>query len=145
MLEKIERLRTKPQHIRNRYAFWISFFITLLIVAIWGSTLPSRFAAAPSMPEENAEGESAWSRYTASFASMLENARSHFSGWTVENQASTSSSTEERIDLVEFVASSTASKEVATSTPSAPSATSTANSTATSSASSTASTTPEGM
>ena len=44
MLKKIEALRKKPKNIRNRYAFWIATIATLVVVVVWGTTLPTRFA-----------------------------------------------------------------------------------------------------
>ncbi len=43
MLKKIESLRTKPKHIRNRYAFWLALSVTLSIALVWGAHVPSRF------------------------------------------------------------------------------------------------------
>lgn len=43
MLKKIESLRKKPRHVRNRYAFWTALIFTLILGVVWGTTLPARF------------------------------------------------------------------------------------------------------
>lgn len=42
LLSKIEDLRTQPVSVRNRYAFLIALTLTLVIVVLWATTLPSR-------------------------------------------------------------------------------------------------------
>ena len=42
-MDFLSRIRTKPSHIKVRYAFVTAFSVTLVITFIWGSTLPARF------------------------------------------------------------------------------------------------------
>lgn len=43
MLSKIEALRKQPKKIRDRYAFYSAFMVTLVIAIIWGFSLPIRY------------------------------------------------------------------------------------------------------
>jgi len=45
LIEYIERLRTRPLAQRRRFALLFSGFVTLIIAALWGLTLPARFAS----------------------------------------------------------------------------------------------------
>jgi hypothetical protein len=42
MLRKLEKLRTQPKDVRNRYAFWYAFLFTAVIAVFWLSTMPAR-------------------------------------------------------------------------------------------------------
>ncbi len=100
MLKKIEALRKEPKHVRNRYAFWTAFFVTLVIIVVWGSTLPARFMPG-QMQEPSTENN--WSDYKNALGSVLNGAFSRFGEITTEKAPEEAP---ERIDFVELVASS---------------------------------------
>jgi hypothetical protein len=80
MFERLEKLRTKPKHIRDRYAFWLSAGVTLCIFGIWATTLPPRLAVlrdgGSKLADDNSN--STWSRASAAV-------RSSWSGWDAES------------------------------------------------------------
>ena len=39
MMEKLEKLRTKPDHVKRRIAFGVSFCVSLVILMFWVSSL----------------------------------------------------------------------------------------------------------
>ena len=45
LIEYIERMRTRPPHERTRFALLMAGSVTGVVVALWGLTLPARFAA----------------------------------------------------------------------------------------------------
>lgn len=144
MLKKIEALRKEPRHVRNRYAFWTAFCVTLLIIVVWASTLPARFGQTEAPVAH--QRESNWGEYKNALGSVLSGAFSRFGAIKTEKDAETPP---ERIDFVELVASSTNAETTATSTDVQPDlGTTTASTTATSSptldATSTATTTEIG-
>lgn len=47
MLHKIEQLRKKPKHVRDRYAVSGALLVTALVAVIWVASLPSRFNEVP--------------------------------------------------------------------------------------------------
>jgi len=106
MLKKIESLRKQPEHVRNRFAFWTALFVTLIIAALWGSTLPARFENTQAAEEEE-QGTSSWSTLSSSFQDFFKNGAAQFGKITVQQK--TVEEPPQRIDLVELVASSTAS------------------------------------
>jgi len=70
MLRKLEKLRTQPKDVRNRYAFWYAFLFTAVIAVFWLSTMPARVGVLSinEPPREKAEGGFArmWSSMKAS-------------------------------------------------------------------------------
>jgi hypothetical protein len=135
MLDKIEALRKEPVHVRNRYAFWVAFCVTLLIALVWALSLPSRFATQQEVPEEIVITDET-SRMGAVFASAVLRLREivdTFRSSTQEGDIATSSDKEE-LDFKALIASSTEKRR------SAETGTSTASSTATSTVSSSTST-----
>lgn len=44
LLKKIESLRNQPKAVRNQYAFGTALVGTLLVVLVWGVSLPARFS-----------------------------------------------------------------------------------------------------
>lgn len=47
LLRKIEYLRTQPVAVRNQYAFGTAVSVTLLILLVWGISIPARFSLEP--------------------------------------------------------------------------------------------------
>lgn len=131
MLKKIEALRKKPKEVRNRYAFSVALLVTTIILVVWGSTLPARLApeSVEVAAQEKTE-ESSFQKYKEAFSSLLSRTAEQFSAIVgISDEAATSSSNE-RIDFVELVASSSRQQEngqpsEATSTSSTTTATST--------------------
>ncbi len=111
MLDKIESLRKEPVHVRNRYAFWVAFCVTLIIAIIWGISLPSRLAQEQVPLEQEPEVVEDVSR----LGELLTNAGNRFaeiiqsfrSTPVADTQATT---TKEQIDFAELIASSTERK-----------------------------------
>ncbi len=73
MLHKIEQLRKKPKHVRDRYAFWFAFLFTVCVAGVWATTLPARFLALSetevTAPEEIGVAGERWSGLLASVRS----------------------------------------------------------------------------
>jgi hypothetical protein len=131
MLEKIEALRRKPQHIRNRYAFWTAFCITFLILVLWGSTLPARFASQETQAPVAEEG-GGFGAYKEAFGSLFFKAAETFTSLKKESPDEDFADTQpQRIDFVELVASSSRNESVSASTTSTTTATSSAYATST--------------
>jgi hypothetical protein len=40
----LERIRSKPPHVRGQYAFWFSVSVTAVVAVIWATTIPARFS-----------------------------------------------------------------------------------------------------
>jgi hypothetical protein len=94
MIEKIEALRKKPRHVRNRYAFWVAVLITLVIVGVWSLTLPARISHIEGVQAEKLEEENDLSEISRTLGSVFSRAKNAFS--MIGNQASsTSSSTQD--------------------------------------------------
>ncbi len=55
-MDLLERLRTKPHYVKTRYAFLVALSVTFLILVVWVSTLPARFAELSIMQAEHIEG-----------------------------------------------------------------------------------------
>lgn len=55
MLEHIENMRSKPEHVRRRYAFVVSFSITAVIFFGWIASYG--FSSAPVLADTNSNGE----------------------------------------------------------------------------------------
>ena len=102
MLGKIEALRRKPPHVRNRYAFWIASSLTLIIVVVWSSTLPSRFQdeeiIEEPLPSNNTGG------YVETVRSFFSGIGDRMGGQEVPTEQNVGP---ERVNLVELVASTT--------------------------------------
>ncbi len=56
MLEHIENMRAKPEHVRRRYAFLVSFSVSALIFVGWIASYG--FSSSPILTQKNADGES---------------------------------------------------------------------------------------
>jgi hypothetical protein len=56
MMEHIENMRTKPEHVRRRYAFLVSFSISALILVGWIASYG--FSTSPVLTQKNADGDS---------------------------------------------------------------------------------------
>ena len=57
MLHKIESLRKEPKSVRNRYAFGIALSVTMLVVIVWGISLPSRIENVVQVKEKSKSDE----------------------------------------------------------------------------------------
>lgn len=111
MIEKIESLRKKPPHVRNRYAFWIALCLTTLIVIFWATTLPGRFASIESKAA-NQKDVSREIGISKSLAPFITRAQEAFSALVQQPEATTTvtvpiGSTREDIDFQALLASST--------------------------------------
>ncbi len=72
MLQKIESLRKKPKHIRNRYAFGVAASITLIVALVWGVSLPSRFSEQSSVAtKKSAEQTTAFTDELSEMAALI--------------------------------------------------------------------------
>lgn len=49
MLKKIEELRKRPKHVRDRYAFVSALVFTSAVAMIWVVSLPARFSETPEV------------------------------------------------------------------------------------------------
>lgn len=110
MLNKIEAMRKKPKHVRNRHAFWIALCVTLLIALFWITTLPARFAP----PQETGEIEQAreeMGNFSRSAKELFSRAFSAVASLrsTLEDTQETATSSRQTLDLDALVASSTTS------------------------------------
>ena len=56
MLEHIENMKTKPEHVRRRYAFLVSFSISAIIFAGWMASYG--ISSSPVLAEKTKDGES---------------------------------------------------------------------------------------
>ena len=76
MLDRLEKLRAKPKHVRDRYAFWVAVGVTLCVVGVWVTTLPPRLAVLRDGSQDlsSDNSNSAWSRASAAV-------RSGWNGW----------------------------------------------------------------
>lgn len=48
----LERMRTKPQHVKGQYAFLGALLFTAVVGSIWVASLPARFAEVTQQAEE---------------------------------------------------------------------------------------------
>ena len=55
MLEHIENMKSKPEHIRKRYAFVVSFTFTMVILLGWLASYG--ITSSPVLTDSNAKGE----------------------------------------------------------------------------------------
>lgn len=97
MIEKIEALRKKPRHVRNRYAFWIALLITLVIVGVWSLTLPSRISNIEGTQAEVPEAESSASSISKNLNSAFSRMKDAFS--LISKQASSTDPASEDVPL----------------------------------------------
>ncbi|OIP77532.1 MAG: hypothetical protein AUK16_01655 [Parcubacteria group bacterium CG2_30_44_11] len=81
MFAKLDELRKKPKHVRNRYAFWLATIFTLCVAGVWVTTLPTRLAlitstaaGTVSTAEVRTLG-SRWSSMTAAVRSSFNRSR----------------------------------------------------------------------
>jgi hypothetical protein len=86
MFTKLEALRKKPKHVRDRYAFWFASLATFCIAGVWATTLPAKFSTIMGVdvttPVEVAEANSRWS-------DMLASVRAGISGLVSDEEATT--------------------------------------------------------
>ncbi len=82
MLEHIENMRSKPEHVRRRYAFVVSFSITAVIFFGWMASYG--LSSSPVLTQKNADGESSVeapvSTLTASVVGAYDDIKSIFFG-----------------------------------------------------------------
>jgi len=58
----LERMRAKPQHVKGRYAFLGALLITIVIGAVWVTSLPARFSSISEVEPVNNDASSASSQ-----------------------------------------------------------------------------------
>lgn len=82
MLEHIENMRTKPEHVRRRYAFLVSFSITAVIFFGWLASFGLNTSPVLTKKSSNdgALVEAPVSSLTASVAGAYEDMKSIFFG-----------------------------------------------------------------
>jgi len=114
MLNKLEALRQKPKQLRNRYAFWTSLCVTLVIAAVWGTQLPDRFTTTSESDfEVSEESGSSFVHTLGEVISSFKSTLGNFRG-TIEYAQETDTQKEKQpkmIDLRALVASSTVAKK----------------------------------
>jgi hypothetical protein len=115
ILEKIESLRQQPKHIRNRYAFWTSLCVTLIVALVWGVQLPGRFSSGTEVVASK-EADATGSSFVHTLGEMVTGLKasvSNFRGTIEYAKESTGekSDTPKMLDLRALVASSTAAKQ----------------------------------
>lgn len=83
MLEHIENMRSKPEHIKKRYAFFVSFSISVLIFAGWISSYglhKTPVLADKKDLDQSTKVEPPASALTASVAGLFDDLKTMFSG-----------------------------------------------------------------
>lgn len=81
MLEHIENMRSKPEHIRKRYSFFVSFSISALIFVGWIASYG--FHKSPVLTDSSdskSKVEAPASALTASVSGLFDDLKSMFSG-----------------------------------------------------------------
>jgi hypothetical protein len=82
MLEHIENMRSKPEHVRRRYAFVVSFSITAVIFFGWIASYG--LSSSPVLTQKSADGETSVeapvSSLTASVVGAYDDIKSIFFG-----------------------------------------------------------------
>jgi hypothetical protein len=118
MLDKIELLRKQPKHIRNRYAFWIAFSITLLIALIWILLLSAQLSSKNTVPQEHTDEAGSFSRtlsdITLRFKDIFAQMRTRVE--YIKEEQTSKGTKPDVIDLNALVASSTMRKSTSTYT-----------------------------
>lgn len=102
----------KPKHVQNLYAFGIAFLITALIVGIWLTTLPARFASPTMAADASPDAFEKSGTLLKESVRRLENLAGALIRPRVEGQdATTSASSSIRFINLDALASSTPNKE----------------------------------
>ncbi len=118
MLDKIESLRKQPKHIRNRYAFWIAFSITLFIALIWTLMFSVQLSSKNTVPQEHADEAGSFSRtlndITLRFKDIFAQMRTRVE--YIREEQTPKIDTSKVLDLNALVASSTMKKSTSTRT-----------------------------
>jgi hypothetical protein len=78
MLEHIENMRSKPEHVRRRYAFLVSFSVSALIFVGWIASYG--FSTSPVLADKNSNVEAPVSSLTASAFGAFQDMKSIFFG-----------------------------------------------------------------
>jgi len=79
MLEHIENMRSKPEHIRKRYSFIVSFSISSLIFVGWIASYGLHKSPVIS-DSSNSKVEAPASALTASVSGLFDDLKNMFSG-----------------------------------------------------------------
>lgn len=99
LLKFLDKLRTKPKHVRDQYALAFACMFTLLIGGVWSTTLPSRLSSASSVANVSATTNA------APFSNLVNQLKSQFSDSLdkkpeqIASSTSATSTTEEALDL----------------------------------------------
>lgn len=82
MLEHIENMKSKPEHIRKRYAFLVSFSVTMIIFLGWMASYSIK--SSPVLTDSGVNGETKVeapvTSLTASVGNIFNDLKTMFSG-----------------------------------------------------------------
>ena len=89
----LEELRQKPKSVKERWAFWSAFILTLMIASVWLLSLSFQFRSAQNVvanaETENINSSGAFSRSFSDVKANISSAWSAFTGRNVQNKTET--------------------------------------------------------